>query len=265
MPLPAGGRPGIAAAVRFRLALLAALPLEVRPFLHLCQARRLAGVDLPAWEFSLGEGRGGLALTGMGEEFARLAAQKVAASWQPEIIVSMGFGGALLPGLAPGDVVLGDSFRRYDPETGRLNAVEAPAPPRPLGELAQHLRSAGLPAGIGSFVTTPGIIHKGRQGEPLRGLAQPVLDLETAAVAAVAAAQGLSFLALRVITDAAGEEIPDFLRQGWEPGPGPALTTALGWLAADPRRLGQMLHLWRRSRLASRRLAAALQVILPLL
>jgi hypothetical protein len=66
-----------------------------------------------------------------------------------------------------------------------------------------------------------------------------------------------------VITDAAGEEIPDFLREGWEPGYGPRIQKALGWLAGDPRRLGPMLHLWRRSRLGARRLAEALKVILP--
>ena len=99
----------------------------------------------------------------------------------------------------------------------------------------------------------------------MRGLAQPVLDLETAAVAAVAAAAGLPFLALRVITDTADEEIPEFLREGWEPGYGPSLKKALGWLARDPRRLGPMLHLWRRGNLAARRLAAALRIVLPLM
>ncbi|MEW6658894.1 MAG: hypothetical protein AB1424_09560 [Thermodesulfobacteriota bacterium] len=265
MFLLTGGGPGTGGALRFRLALLAALSLEVRPFLRASRARSLPGGGLPAWEFEAGEGGGCLALTGMGEEAASQAARKIISLWQPEIIVSLGFGGALLPGLIPGQVVLGASFRRYDPETGSLEEVEAPAPPRPLGELAASLESAGLPAVSGSFVSTPGIIHKERQGERLRRLAQPVLDLETAALAAAAAAAGLPFLALRVITDTAAEEIPDFLREGWEPGYGPSFKKALGWLAGDPRRLGPMLHLWRRSRLAARRLAAALEVLLPLL
>jgi adenosylhomocysteine nucleosidase len=201
----------------------------------------------------------------MGEEAARQAAWQIIGLWQPEIMVSLGFGGGLLPGLAPGQLVLGASFWRYDPETGSLEEVEAPAPPRPLEELAGGLEAAGVPGAAGSFVSTAGIIHKERQGEPLRRLAQPVLDLETAAVAAAAKDAEIPFLALRVITDAAGEEIPDFLREGWEPGYGPGLSQALGWLAADPRRLGPMLHLWRRGRLAARRLAAALQVLLPLI
>ncbi len=265
MSLPTGGRPGSPAAGRMHLALLAALPLEVRPFLRQNRARPLPRVGRPAWEFQAGEGRGGLALTGMGEEAAHRAARQVIELWQPEIIVSLGFGGALLPGLAPGQLVLGASFGRYEPHSGRLVKVEAPAPPRPLLELAQSLESAGLAADIGCFVSTPGIIHKERQGRPLQGLKQPVLDLESAAVAGAAAEAGRPFLALRVITDTAGEEIPDFLREGWQPGYGPSLTKALGWLARDPRRLGPMLHLWRRSKLAAGRLAEALQVLLPLI
>jgi adenosylhomocysteine nucleosidase len=259
------GRPGTAGAVFFPLALLAALPLEVRPFLRQAQARRMNGAGLPAWQFGAGEGRGVLALTGMGEEAAGQAARQVIARWHPEIILSLGFGGALLPGLAPGQLVLGASFGHYDPETGRLLKVEGPAPPRPLMELAESLKSAGLSTDIGCFISTPGIIHKQRQGEPLRDLAQPVLDLETAAVAAVAAAAGLPFLALRVITDTAGEEIPDFILQGYEPGPGPGLKKVLAWLAGDPRRILDLLHLWRRGSLAARRLAAALEVLLPLM
>jgi adenosylhomocysteine nucleosidase len=132
-------------------------------------------------------------------------------------------------------------------------------------ELAAHLAAAGLPAAIGSCVTTPAILYKSCQGGPLRHLPQPVLDLETAALARAAAAAGIHFLALRVITDTGGEEIPDFLREGWEPGYGPGLSKALGWLAGDPRRLKAMLHLWRRSRLGATRLAAGLKVLLPLI
>ncbi len=259
------GRPGPAAAVPCRLALLAALSQEVRPFLRQNRARPLSDAGFPAWEFPVGTARGCLALTGMGEAAAGRVAGRAVALWLPEIIISLGFGGDLLPGLDPGQLVLGASYGRYDPHTGKLLKVEAPAPPRPLLELAEKLESAGLAADIGCFISTPGIIHKERQGGALQGLAQPVLDLESAAVAAAAAAAGISFLALRVITDAGGEEIPDYLREGWEPGYGPGLGQALGWLARDPRRLGSMLHLWRRSRLGAEKLNQALQVLLPLL
>ncbi|MFZ5452321.1 MAG: hypothetical protein ACOZF2_10715 [Thermodesulfobacteriota bacterium] len=265
MPTLPEGAPVAGGAVLYHPALLAALPLEVRPFLRQARARGLLGRDFPAWEFNLGEGRGVLALTGMGKEAAGRAASEVMVRWRPEILVSLGFGGALLPGLVPGHVVLGESFRHFEPTTGRLEEVEAPAPPRPLAELLRQLEAAGLPVALGTLITTGSIIHKGRQGGPLRQLPHPVLDLETSALARAAKAAGVPFLALRVITDLAGEEIPGFLREGWEPGYGPGPSKALSWLARDPRRLWPLLHLWQRSRLGAERLAEALQVLLPLI
>ena len=84
-------------------------------------------------------------------------------------------------------------------------------------------------------------------------------------MAEVARAAGLPCLGLRAITDTAAEEIPDFLAPAeGEPG-AVGVLDALGWLAADPRRLKDLVHLWRRSRLAAARLAAALLTLLPLL
>jgi hypothetical protein len=157
---------------------------------------------------------------------------------------------------------LGASLWGYDPEAATVSPVPAPAPPRPLPELLALLQAAGLPAFAGSLVSTPGIVAKQGGGPGLSTLEHAVLDLETAALAEMAASQGLAFLALRALTDAAGEEIPDFIAAaGGQVGP----RAALGWLAADPRRLRDLLHLWRRSRLAGARLARALLVLLPAL
>jgi adenosylhomocysteine nucleosidase len=269
----AEGSPGLDASVSAvgpcRILLLAALPREVRPFLRRCHARRRRGLPWPAWEFALGALRGLLAVAGMGQNAVREAASRLVAQFRPHLVVSVGFGGALSPELHHGDLVLGEFFGRYDPVTQVVDPVTpAPALPRPLPELLLTLTAAGLPACTGSLVTTPWIIPKGRQGGALLGLARPVLDLESAALAELAAAAGLPFLGLRAITDAAGEEIPDFLVPAGtcasEPGPVGVLD-ALGWLAADPRRIKDLTHLWRRSRLAAARLAAALMVLLPLL
>jgi len=252
-----------------RILLLAALPLEVRPFLRRCHARRRRGLPWPAWEFALGAVRGLLAVSGMGQNAVREAASRLVAQFRPHLVVSLGFGGALSPELHHGDLVLGEFFGRYDPVAQVLDPMTpAPAPPRPLPELLRALTAAGLAAFAGRLITTPWIIHKGRQGAGLAGSPLVVLDLESAAVAQVAWAEGLPFLGLRAITDAASEEIPDFLAPAGsvagEPGPVGVLD-ALGWLAADPRRLVELVRLWRHSRLAADRLAAALMALLPLL
>jgi adenosylhomocysteine nucleosidase len=259
MSLTSAG-PGAARACR--ILIMAALPLEVQPFLRRIQARARRDLGLPAWEWEAGEAV--LALSGMGAAAARRAGETLVDRLGPRLLVSAGFGGALTPGLAAGDLVLGETFWHYNPDTRELQAGPQPPLPWPLPRLIAALDQAGLTAVTGSLVSTSRIIHKGSQGAPLAGLPRPVLDLETAALAELAASQDLAFLSLRAITDGAGEEIPEFLLTAGEPEATVGAGAALRWLAADVRRLGDLLFLWRRSRMAARQLAAALTVLGPL-
>jgi adenosylhomocysteine nucleosidase len=245
-----------------RVLIMAALPMEVQPFLRQMGARPRRDLGPPAWEIKPGLAVAGL--SGMGPGAAGWAGEILVRCCQPGLLVSLGFGGSLAPGLAPGDLVLGGAFWNYDPDTGELRRGAQPAAARLRSELAPILAAAGLRVTAGSLVSTGRIIHKGREGRRLTGLPQPVVDLETGALAAVAAVHGLPFLALRAITDAAGEEIPGFLRAGVEAGAVGA-GAALGWLAADPRRLRDLISLWRHSRGAARSLARALTALWPLL
>jgi adenosylhomocysteine nucleosidase len=242
--------------------LLAALSQEVRPFLRRVRARRLPGGDLPVWEFVSQTGQGVAALSGMGEDAAARAAAWVLERYQPQVFISLGFGGAVTPELGPGAVVLGESYWRYEPEAQALQELTVPPPPAWLEDLVKRLQTAGLPAFRGSVVTTRGIIHKASHASPLQHLVHPVLELETSATAAAAHSRNLPFLALRAVTDAAGEEIPAFLKPAVQEGKTPTVGAALAWLSADPRRLPLLFRLWRRSRLAAMTLAQALEVVM---
>jgi len=257
------GRGAISATFACRILIMAALPLEVRPFLRDVKAKARQDLGLPAWEWQAGAAV--VALSGMGGAAARRAGETLVGRCRPELLVSVGFGGALTPELAVGDLVLGESFWLYNPDTRELKEGPHPASPRPLLSLCGALEKAGLPAVTGSLVTTSRIIHKGRHGGPLAGLPRPVLDLETGVLAEMAAAQDLAFLSLRAITDAAEEEIPGFLRTAGDLEASVGVRAALGWLAADWRRLRDLLLLWRRSCGAARQLARALTVLRPLL
>lgn len=263
MPPTSAGRGATGTACACRILIVAALPLEVRPFLRQVKARARRDLGLPAWNWEAGVAV--VALSGMGAAAARRAGETLVARCRPELLVSVGFGGALTPGLAAGDLVLGETFWHYSPDTRELKAGPQPPVPRPLPRLCGALKQAGLTAVIGSLVTTSRIIHKGREGEPLAGLPRPVLDLETVALAELAAAQDLAFLSLRAITDGPAEEIPEFLHTAGDPGASLGVGAALRWLAADVRRLRDLLSLWRRSRGAARQLARALMVLWPLL
>ncbi len=197
---PASGCQGAISAPRAcRILVMAALPLEVRPFLRRVKGKARRDLGLPAWEWEAGSAV--VAVSGMGEAAARRAGETLLGRCRPELLVSIGFGGALTPGLAAGDLVLGETFWHYNPDTREPKAGPRPAPPRPLPRLCGALKQAGLTAVTGSVVTTSRIIHKGREGEPLAGLPRPVLDLETGVLAELAAARGLAFLSLRAITD----------------------------------------------------------------
>ena len=204
-------------------------------------------------------------LSGLGEKAAAQAAAIIFDHYQPQVFISLGFGGALTPELPPGALVLGESFWQYEPEAGSLQELAQPRSPVQLQDLAEKLQAEGLPAFRGSVITTPAIIHKAGQGSALLGLAHPVMDLETSPLAVAARERNLPFLSLRAVTDTAGEEIPDFIRQEAKAGKTPTAGTALAWLAADPRRLAALVRLWRRSRLAAQRLAQALAVVLEMM
>ncbi len=99
---PAPGLDAAGAAGPCRILLLAALSQEVRPFLRRSRARRRRGLPWPAWEFALNRVRGLVALTGMGPVAAREAAVRLTAQFRPNLLISVGFGGALNRGLKPG-------------------------------------------------------------------------------------------------------------------------------------------------------------------
>ncbi|MHB9073885.1 MAG: phosphorylase family protein [Desulfobaccales bacterium] len=252
---------GITTSRTCRTLIVAALIQEVQPFLRRVQARPRRDLGLPAWDWE--PEAAVVALSGMGPAAARRATETLISLCRPQLLVSMGFGGALVPGLAVGDVVLGETFWHYNPGTRKLTAGARPPAPRPLMQLSQALKTAGLTTVNASLVTTTRIIPKKDQGEPLTALPHPVLDLETGVLAEVAAAHNLPFLSLRAITDTAGEEIPEFLRNAGDKDATVGVGAALKWLAQDFRRTQDLLRLWRSSRRAAQALSEALIILWP--
>jgi nucleoside phosphorylase len=247
------------------VALLAALIYELRPFLRAVQARRRKDLAFPAWEFPAGQGRGVAALSGVGESATRRVAAQLLTAGRPQVFLSVGFGGGLTAGVDPGAIIIGTSYWHYSPKTGTVREVAPPPAPQSGADLANRLAAAGLPALAGSIVTAPSILAKAQHVEAFQHLTYPVLDQETSAAAEVAASHRVAFLGVRAVTDAAGEEIPGFITQALDAHRTPGPRMALEWLARDPRRVVQLVHFWRRSTLAARNLARALEQLIPLL
>ena len=239
-------------------------PEELRPFLRTIRHRRASFEGIKAWLFQGKDYEGVAFLVGMGGAAPRLLTERAIAAFSPEHILVAGFGGALTALPPPGGLLLAAECWRLEP-AGQLPRREDFQPVAPPHTLAAHLQAQGLAAYAGTLLTTPKITPKASLPTQVSQLTLPVLDLETSEIAATATAHHLPFLAVRAITDAAGEEIQVFLADIINQHQGVPLSRLLPALWADPRRVGYCLHLWRRSRLAGQNLARALNHILDYL
>lgn len=132
-------------------------------------------------------------LAGMGAAAAALAGAEVAAG-RPRALLSVGFCGALDPGLAVGDLVAAE--RVLDEATGE-------------GFAADPALLAAAPGRRGVIVSARRLARTPADRARLEGTA---VDLESAALARAAGAQGVPFLALRAVTDTTRHRLPDFER-----------------------------------------------------
>jgi len=220
------------------LGIVAALTAEARAL----GAARRRGASLP----SLRDGAL-LAVTGMGCEAAAQGARQLAAAGC-RALLSWGLAGALDPALAPGailvpeEVVLQGSGRRLRASPGwRERVLCAIAAHRPL-EHGVLLTSARPLAAAADKATA------------FRESGAAAVDMESFAVAEVAHAHGLDFLAVRVIVDRATDEVPHALEGVARPSGDLAIGRLLLRLLAEPSSLTKVARLARCYRAAQRSL-----------
>ncbi len=158
------------------------------------------------------------------------------------LIVS-GFAGALRPGLAVGDLVLGENH----------------SDPALLGSARGSL--AGEPLHVGHLHTEPSAVETAAaKAAMFAATGALAVDMETAWVAAAGARAGVPTLSLRVISDAADQDFPvpggvmfDPVRQR------PRYVSLPVYLALHPGRVGPFARFVRGLGPARARLAGALE------
>ncbi len=180
-----------------RIALIAALPSELRPLVHhwthhgKIATGRIGNLDAVA------------VAAGMGDAAVQRACEYVLASSSAadapvDTLISMGYAGSLSCGLRPPDAIAGGVVG--DARTGESFAV-SPTPLQPAnGPKPQRLVTL-------DHVANP---------EEKRHLAEThqatLVDMEAATVARFARAHNLGFLCFKAITDGPNDELPDFNR-----------------------------------------------------
>lgn len=143
---------------------------------------------------------------GMGIAAATSAASSLIDAQKPRLLISAGFCGAVRAGCNIGDIVLCKQLWQQD--VTELSRCTLPDGMADIESVQISLKKLGLPVKIGNFITTTTIASKAYLGRQLPvDMSNPVLEMESAAVANVALKNGLLFLGIRTVSDDATEEL----------------------------------------------------------
>jgi len=190
---------------------------------------------------------------GMGMLNAGWAATALAAE-KPDLMISAGFGGAVLPGLRVGDAVVAEQLLHW----GGVEFEEVA-----VGYFGRNAAADALSLPRGAFISCDVILDKKSLAQKLpANAANPVVEMESAAIARVAAAYDIPFLGVRTISDPWNEELDfsldEFCDDSMRIRPAKVLATIL----KRPRIIPQLIRLARNSRVAAAGLANAMHRLL---
>lgn len=193
-------------AARGRVAILAAMPEEIAGLMaRATDCRRLSFGSSRALEATVAGRQTVLAVTGEGAGRASEAGRVLLSELPIGGLIVVGIAGGLSPSLAPGSVIVA---RRVLDDGGTA--------PAPDGRWAAAVQGCGN-AVPGTILSSSSMLCT-RDAKALAyarlGTAEPaVVDLESAALARVAAAHGVPYIAVRAVCDTAEENLPlDFNR-----------------------------------------------------
>ena len=166
------------------VAVIAAMPVELAPLLGQTQAQSVNGVELFELPSAL------IAVGGIGETFARRAAEVAVEQVQPKRLLSAGIVGAISPKLKVGDV-------------GHIREVV---------DVATGVRYPTAGGGEWVLATSQDVSDAAEKLELLTRFGADVVDMEAAAVAQVAKQRGLEFASVKAVSDDATFDMPPLNR-----------------------------------------------------
>lgn len=216
-----------------------ALSIEADPFTRRAEGRTEAEAGgLVCHEGTFGERRVAWCVGGVGSARAERATRLLVDGHRPRTLISAGFAGALDRSLARGSVVHPSAVRGLADGTVR------------------HLDGQGGPL----LVTVDAIVRTAAEKHAMAdATGATIVDMETLAVADVARQAGLPCHGLRVISDAAGDELPADIGRLLKPQSATRKVGAvLGLLSRRPRAAMDLWHLWERAVVDGRTLSDAL-------
>ncbi len=145
-----------------------------------------------------------LVRSGVGKLRARDTVLQVIDHFQPEVLISIGYAGAVQPELNIGDLVIADVILEAKGEG------EYFPDPNWLGRARGISCHDGVKAFVGGLLTVDGVIHDPASKQELgERYSVQAVEMETSAIAGVAEERGLPLLSLRAISDRLDQELLD--------------------------------------------------------
>jgi adenosylhomocysteine nucleosidase len=195
------------------VAVIAALEQEAHALVGRMPRSESVGPRLSIWE------GGGLVVVvaGVGKVAAAIAAQYVCDVFKPRCLVAIGIAGGLDDDARPGQLIIGTGAVQHDMDSRPLTDARGVIPGLDLAIIAANPAVAEkllIAARLESKHARPGLILTGDQIVTSRAVRDALarefpdgacVDMETAAVAQVAAQNGVPWSALRVTSDSADE------------------------------------------------------------
>ncbi len=185
----------------------------------------------------LPRGNGGceILVTGMGRRNASTCFREALTRFTPERVLTCGFAGALNPGLETGDLLFDEDF-----DAG-------------LGERLRELGARPAKFHCSARVA----ITAAEKAELWRGTGADAIEMESSVIRTLCREQGIPSATLRVISDAAQENLPVDFNALMTSNQRISVFKLAFSLLKSPRAVPGLLELQRNTRLAARRLGAA--------
>jgi adenosylhomocysteine nucleosidase len=162
-------------------------------------------------------------------------------------LISWGLAGGLDPGLAAGTILLPHEVVAPEGAVFATTAI--------WREQLQRALAASQPVCAGRLLTWREMIASPSEKASIwRRMAAAAVDMESSAIAEVAAENRLPFLAVRAVADTAADALPTMLSGAAGGGGHLGVARFLGALARAPGELPGFVRLFRRYQLASRAL-----------
>lgn len=239
------------------IGIIAAMPQESDAMLRLIEQRSRSNLGpYRCYRFQLLERKCWLLTSGMGLQRAAQATRALIEAANPRLLVSVGIAGAVNADLEIGDVVASGN-------TCMLDTQGLPGLLQPLARLSeaawqaaeQDLQPGGARLYHGTAVTTRGTQFIQHQPAPLEN---PVLEMETAGIACVAAERGIPLLSLRAISDGPRASIPFNLEKMMNEKDNLRIGEIIKIILGHPQMLPNLVRIGRNTRQAADNAALAL-------